>query len=204
MLFTNKSTSGCDQTQRRQESQHVRITGSAGNDLSFKQRSMNLCRLLFESQSQQKSLAANFDNSRQRRERLSQVCFDRLSHSLACRRCSIASSVAVTAAIAIMPPPNVVPRSFSFMCEAMRSLTRQAPTGIPLPSDFRQSNDVWNDTRGCSLTTGKKPFPRSAHTSLHFVEDQNDAALVAQLAQGQQKIQVRQSSLRPSTELARA
>src|SRR6185369_7374456 len=69
---------------------------------------------------------------------------------------SIASSVAVTAAIASMPPPKVVPRSFSLMCEAIASSTRHAPTGTPLPSAF------------ASVTTsGTTPPPASLPAKNH-------------------------------------
>ena len=62
---------------------------------------------------------------------------------------------------------------------AASRVARQAPTGKPPPSALAKRHDVGRDA---GALIGEQ-FAGAAHAALHLVEDQQQAVLVAQLAQ---------------------
>ena len=92
---------------------------------------------------------------------------------------SMTSSTALAAAIASGLPPKVEPCEPGVMPEAASAVARHAPIGKPPPSAL--ASDITSG-RHAEALVGEE-IAGAAHAGLHLVEGQQQAVLVAELAQ---------------------
>ena len=93
------------------------------------------------------------------------------------------SSVAMAAAQVTGLPPYVLPCAPRFHCSMMRRLAMTAPIGNPEPEALGARQDVGLH----APMFAREHLAGATDARLHFVEDQQDAVLVAELAQAGEK-----------------
>ncbi len=97
------------------------------------------------------------------------------------------SRVATAAAAATALPPKVEPCEPGWKHAATSLVASAAPIGMPLAERLRERHDVGRDA---ALLVGEER-PRAAHADLDLVEDQQHAALVAELPGARQVVGAR-------------